>query len=118
IRPGLLSGLALVFVWAFTDLGTPLLMEYREVISYQAFSMVADLDKNPMGYALATVMTLVGLGGFWLSQLLSKGESIHQGKGFKPAAEKTPGRFAGAAASAGLASVLAIGALPIVFLGL
>jgi hypothetical protein len=40
-----------VFIWAFTDLGTPLVFEYREVIAVQIFNMVTDLHQNPMGYA-------------------------------------------------------------------
>jgi iron(III) transport system permease protein len=118
IRPGLLSGMALVFVWAFTDLGTPLLMEYRQVLPYQAFTMVTDLERNPMGYVLAAVMTFLGLGGYWISQWLSRGETAYQGKGFRPAAEKIPRQGAGIAASIALASVLVAGSLPILFLTL
>jgi iron(III) transport system permease protein len=113
ISPGLLSGMALVFVWAFTDLGTPLLMEYRLVIPYQAFAMVTDLDRNPMGFALTAVMGLVGLGGYWASQGFARGQARYQGKGFKPAAEKDPGRWAGTAASLMLASVLSLAFLPV-----
>jgi iron(III) transport system permease protein len=113
ISPGLLSGMALVFVWAFTDLGTPLLMEYRHVIPYQAFALVTDLDRNPMGFALTALMGAVGLGGYWISQAIARGQSRYQGKGFKPAAEKIPGRWTGAAASLSLAAVLLLAFLPI-----
>jgi iron(III) transport system permease protein len=117
ISPGLLSGMALVFVWSFTDLGTPLLMEYRQVIPYQAFSLVTDLNRNPMGFALTTVMGAVGLGGYWISQALSRGQSRYQGKGIRSAAEKIPGRLAGAAASALLGSVLFLAFLPVAAIG-
>lgn len=113
ISPGLLAGMALVFVWSFTDLGTPLLMEYRQVIPYQAFSLVTDLNRNPMGFALTTVMGLVGLGGYWVSQALSRGQSRFQGKGIRPAAEKTPGRIAGVTASAMLGLLLFTAFLPV-----
>ncbi|MEO6098561.1 MAG: ABC transporter permease subunit, partial [Fibrobacteria bacterium] len=117
ISPGLLSGLALVFVWSFTDLGTPLLMEYREVIPYQAFSLVTDLNRNPMGFALTTVMGVVGLGGYWISQALSRGQTRYQGKGIRSAAEKIPGRLAGAAASGLLGWVLFLAFLPVAATG-
>lgn len=111
IRPGLLGGMALVFVWAFTDLGTPLLMEYRQVIPYQAFSLVTDLDRNPMGFALAALMGAVGLAGYWASQALSRGQA-RAGKGFRPAPDKAPGRAAGWAATLALSAILALAALP------
>ena len=112
ISPGLFAGMALVFVWSFTDLGTPLLMEYRAVIPYQAFSLVTDLNKNPMGYALTTVMGLVGLGGYWVSQTLSRGQSRYQGKGMRVAAEKRPGRLSGPVASGLLGGILCLAFLP------
>ncbi len=111
ISPGLLGGMALVFVWSFTDLGTPLLMEYRQVIPYQAFSLVTDPDRNPMGFALATVMGVVGLGGYALSQAFNRGQA-RSGKGFRAAPEKVPGRIAGIAVASALGSVLLIAFLP------
>ncbi len=116
IRPGLFAGMALVFVWAFTDLGTPLLMEYRQVLPYQAFTFVTDLNHNPMGFALATVMGVVGLCGYWISQWLGRGQSQSQGKVTRPAAEKTLGRSAGIGAAGGLAAILLVSLLPIVAL--
>jgi iron(III) transport system permease protein len=56
--PGYLAGAIIVFIWAFTDLGTPLIFEYRKVVPTIIFGMVKDIWVNPMGYAL-TVLTLV-----------------------------------------------------------
>jgi len=56
--PGYVAGSLIVFIWAFTDLGTPLIFEYRKVVPPIIFSMVKDIWVNPMGYAL-TVLTLV-----------------------------------------------------------
>ncbi|MDH5201597.1 MAG: ABC transporter permease subunit, partial [Candidatus Bathyarchaeota archaeon] len=58
LLPGYLAGAIIVFIWSFTDLGTPLIFEYRKVVPPIIFSMVKDIWVNPMGYAL-TVMTLV-----------------------------------------------------------
>jgi len=63
ILPGYLAGAIIVFIWAFTDLGTPLIFEYRKVVPPIIFSMVKDIWVNPMGYAL-TVMTLIVSVGF------------------------------------------------------
>jgi len=57
ILPGYIAGAIIVFIWAFTDLGTPLIFEYRKVVPPIIFSMVKDIWTNPMGYAL-TVLTL------------------------------------------------------------
>ncbi len=113
ISPGLMSGMALVFVWSFTDLGTPLLMEYRQVIPYQAFSLITDLNRNPMGYALAAVMGAVGMGGCWISQALAKGQSRHQGKGIRIAQEKNPGKLRGYPAALLLGGLLVFAFLPV-----
>jgi iron(III) transport system permease protein len=56
--PGYLAGAAIVFIWAFTDLGTPLIFEYRKVIPPIIFTMSQDISINPMGYAL-TVFALI-----------------------------------------------------------
>jgi len=52
MMPGLFAGSVIVFIWAFTDLGTPLVFGYRRVVPVQIFNQVTDLEKNPQGYAL------------------------------------------------------------------
>jgi iron(III) transport system permease protein len=112
IRPGLLAGMALVFVWSFTDLGTPLLMEYRQVIPYQAFALATDLDRNPMGFALTAVMGAVGLGGYWISQALARRGTRHEARNLRAAPEKQPRRASGALASLCLGLLLFLSFLP------
>lgn len=52
MMPGVFAGCVIVFIWAFTDLGTPLVFGYRRVVSVQIFNQVTDLSNNPQGYAL------------------------------------------------------------------
>ncbi len=59
--PAIIAGSSLVFAWGFTDLGTPLLLDYRQVLPYRVFALVNDLDQNPRGYALALILLLLGL---------------------------------------------------------
>jgi iron(III) transport system permease protein len=68
--PGYFAGAIIVFIWAFTDLGTPLVFEYRELIAVQIFNMVTDLHQNPMGYALVVVVIVLALLFFYLSKRL------------------------------------------------
>jgi iron(III) transport system permease protein len=71
--PGYFAGAIIVFIWAFTDLGTPLVFEYREVIAVQIFSMVTDLHQNPMGYAFVVVVIVLTLFFFYLSKRILGG---------------------------------------------
>ncbi len=52
MMPGLFAGSVIVFIWAFTDLGTPLVFGYRRVVPVQIFLQVQELAANPQGYAL------------------------------------------------------------------
>jgi iron(III) transport system permease protein len=70
ILPGYFAGAIIVFIWAFTDLGTPLIFEYREVIAVQIFNMVTDLHQNPMGYAFVVAVIILTLFFFYLSKRL------------------------------------------------
>ncbi|HSE86874.1 MAG TPA: iron ABC transporter permease [Candidatus Binatia bacterium] len=71
--PGYFAGAIIVFIWAFTDLGTPLVFEYRELIAVQIFNMVADLHENPMGYAFVVAVMVLTLFFFYLSKRLIGG---------------------------------------------
>jgi len=71
--PGYFAGAIIVFIWAFTDLGTPLVFEYREVVAVQIFNMVTDLHQNPMGYAFVVAVIGVTLFFFYLSKRILGG---------------------------------------------
>ena len=40
--PGYFAGASLVFIWAFTDLGTPLVLNFNKVVAVQIFRKTAD----------------------------------------------------------------------------
>jgi iron(III) transport system permease protein len=56
IRPGLFAGGTIVFIWAFTDLGTPLIFDYDRVASVQIYHGLSDIGGNPYPFALVAVM--------------------------------------------------------------
>lgn len=68
--PGYFAGAIIVFIWSFTDLGTPLVFEYRELIAVQIFNMVTDLHQNPMGYAFVVAVIVLTLLFFYVSKRL------------------------------------------------
>lgn len=56
IQPGLFAGSTIVFIWIFTELGTPLVFDYARVTSVQIFYGLKDIGGNPFPYALVAVM--------------------------------------------------------------
>lgn len=66
--PGYFAGAILVFIWAFTDLGTPLILNYNDVIAVQIFRQVTDANVNPMGYALVVLVILLTAIAFYVSK--------------------------------------------------
>jgi iron(III) transport system permease protein len=56
IHPGLFAGCTIVFIWVFTELGTPLFFDYSRVTSVQIFYGLKDIGGNPFPYALVAVM--------------------------------------------------------------
>jgi len=56
IMPGLFAGGTIIFIWAFTELGVPLMFEFTRVTSVQIFSGIKDIGGNPFPFALVAVM--------------------------------------------------------------
>jgi iron(III) transport system permease protein len=56
IHPGLFAGCTIVFIWVFTELGTPLVFDYSQVTSVQIFYGLKDIGGNPFPYTLVAVM--------------------------------------------------------------
>jgi len=55
LMPGLFAGGAIVFIWAFTELGVPLMFDYTRVTPVQIFRGLKELSGNPFPYALVVV---------------------------------------------------------------
>ncbi len=58
LRPGLFAGATIVFIWAFAELGTPLMVNFREVAPVQVFDEL--MTTNPSHAAYALVVVLLG----------------------------------------------------------
>lgn len=59
IMPGVFAGGTIVFIWAFTELGVPLVFDFERVTAVQIFRSLNDLSGNPFPYALVVVMLLI-----------------------------------------------------------
>jgi len=56
--PGVFAGASIVFIWAFTELGVPLVFDFGRVAPVQIYDGIKGLDRNPIPYALASVLML------------------------------------------------------------
>jgi iron(III) transport system permease protein len=70
ILPGVFAGASIVFIWAFTDLGTPLIFNYKKIATVQIFDMVRSPDTNPRGYALVVIVLLITAAVFLAAKVL------------------------------------------------
>lgn len=68
--PGVFAGSSIVFIWAFTELGVPLVFDYARVAPVQIFDGIKGLDKNPIPYALTAILLVVAAVVFALSKLV------------------------------------------------
>lgn len=56
MMPGLFAGGTIVFIWSFTELGTPLIMNFTRCAPVQVFDALKEIGTNPFPYALVCVM--------------------------------------------------------------
>jgi iron(III) transport system permease protein len=68
--PGIFAGSAIVFVWAFTELGVPLVFDYTRVAPVQVFDGIKDLTGNPAPYALVAVILVISAVVFGITKAL------------------------------------------------
>jgi iron(III) transport system permease protein len=69
ILPSYFAGAVIVFIWALTDLGTPLMFNFREVIAVQIFDRVSE-PSSPEGNALVVVLLVLVVLVYWGARAL------------------------------------------------
>ena len=74
ILPGYFAGAIIVFIWAFTDLGTPLIFGFSRVVPVQIFDAVNEMNTNPLGYALVVFVLLLTVALFVVSKKVLAGK--------------------------------------------
>jgi iron(III) transport system permease protein len=108
--PGYFAGAAIVFVWAFTDLGTPIVLGYRELVSFQIFERLSDADTNPVGYGLVLVTLGLTTGLYWLARRVAGSGAAMFARGGVGATmlRAGPGRTAAILTLAGTLTIVAM----------
>ena len=92
--PGYFAGAIIVFIWAFTDLGTPLVFNFRQVIAVQIFYSISDINENPVAYALVVLVIVMTIFFFYLAKRVMSGQKYEMiSRGHVSGAQKsaTPG---------------------------
>ncbi len=68
IRPGVFAGCTIVFIWAFTELGVPLMFNYNRMTSVQIYNGLKEIGGNPFPYALVAVMFILSAAFYLLGK--------------------------------------------------
>lgn len=111
--PGYFAGACLVFIAALTDLGTPLVFDYRELVPVKIFEQIDEIQTNPVGYVLVTLLLITTLLIFLLARLVfPKGNAAESQKGRALAPAKKLGWGGQLAVWLGLAPLLFVAILP------
>jgi iron(III) transport system permease protein len=75
IRSGVFAGSTLVFIWAFTELGVPLIFDYNRVVSVQIFNGLKEIGSKPIPYALVSVVLMLSLVFYLIGKLTAGRQS-------------------------------------------
>jgi iron(III) transport system permease protein len=68
--PGVFAGSSIVFIWAFTELGVPLVFDYARVAPVQVYDGIKGLGDNPIPYAIVAIMLVISASVFAVSKLV------------------------------------------------
>ncbi len=113
ILPGLFAGGTIVFIWAFTELGVPLIFEFERVTSVQIFYGLKDIGGSPFPYALVVVMLCTTVLLYSLSRLvLGRGGHAMMPKANTQGGPQRLGPFGGALCLGAFALVAFLALLP------
>jgi iron(III) transport system permease protein len=115
IAPGVFAGGAIVFIWAFTELGVPLIFDYTRVTSVQIFSGIKDIGSSPFPYALVAVMLAATTLIYAAARLLfarNAGNLTMMAKATSRGGPREVGRWAGWGCAAAFGLVIFLALLP------
>lgn len=75
ILPGVFAGTTIVFIWSFTELGTPLMFDFYTVTPVQIFWGLNEVAASPRPYALVVVMLAAAVGMYLIGKMAFSGKS-------------------------------------------
>jgi iron(III) transport system permease protein len=69
VTPSVFAAVSVVFIWAFTELGVPLMCDYTTITSVQIWSGLKDIGQNPLVYALTSVVLFWTVGVYAVARV-------------------------------------------------
>jgi iron(III) transport system permease protein len=75
--PGLFAGASLVFIWSFTELGAPLMLNVSRCASVQIFDALKEIGDSPRPYALVTVVLVCSVALYTVAHRAFGGRDLH-----------------------------------------
>lgn len=113
IRPGLFAGGTIVFIWSFTELGTPLMFDFYTCTPVQIFNKIKEMDASAQPYALTVVMLAAAILLYTVSKLAfgRRGHAMYA-KAARAAEERPLGRIGGPVAACAFIAVIGLALLP------
>ncbi len=113
IRPGLFAGGTIVFIWSFTELGTPLMFDFYRVTPVQIFYGLKEIESSAEPYALTVILLTCAITFYILGRTVfgRKGHAMYS-KAARAADERPLPPIAAAMASGLFALVCSLALLP------
>jgi iron(III) transport system permease protein len=113
MMPGIFAGGSIVFIWAFTELGTPLMFNFTRILPVQVFAGLREINGNGMPFALVVVMLaaavlIYAVTRFWLG----RAPAAAAGRATLGRIARRPGALGQAASIALFALVAGLALLP------
>ena len=112
-RPGVFAGACIVFISAFTDLGTPLILNFSATVPTQIFNASVDANSEQIGYAFVVATLALVMVFFLLVRRFGESSaSAMPARASHAAIEETLSPLAGWGVTAAVAAFLFVAILP------
>ncbi|HYP17969.1 MAG TPA: iron ABC transporter permease [Opitutus sp.] len=113
IKPGLFAGGTIVFIWSFTELGTPLVFDYARVTSVQIYHGLRDIGGNPFPFTLVAVMLVSSLALYAIGKgLFGRSSHAMMAKATNSSGPRALSRWRALLCTLSFASVTTLAVLP------
>ena len=92
MMPGYIAGALLVFIKTVDDLGTPLMLNYTNMLAPQAYLRITNIGfEDKAGYVIAVILVILSMVSLWISlKYLNRVEYATTQRGTTRTAESAP----------------------------
>jgi iron(III) transport system permease protein len=113
LGPSVFAATSIVFIWALTELGVPLMCDYTRVTSVQIFSGLKDIGRNPFVFGLVVVVLFATVTIYALARaLVGRARIVGASKGARHHQRRPLGPLPSAGVALIMATFVGVAALP------